>query len=461
MNSVIIIDEDKKSYSRLYFNYSNGSLDITGNKIVNNNIENITNEEIDSLKELFIPNQMNYLTDEDGYKVYIDENNLKHYKKDDQEDYYKFLQANDLGAYEYSKIDPNSFAEEKSFKVKKGKKTFLLKVKDAALLTAIIATISVSGLAIIGNDLYYDAPKQEPQSVAYEDEASISSDNYYGIFEEPSTSTYDYSVSVDEIIGLIESSNLDDNFKGYYNQSRFFEDVLEYYKGTAMEVLIRERLDGLEIKYYDPEEASDEVLLGYYNSLEPNVIYLNSGYNYEFCAAHEFVHLFQNPYCTKTFFREAMADIVSTEYFNETFNSYNNQDYLLKLLINTIGPIPIWEYTFNGDYSKIDNTFKEYLSEEDYNKLNTLLDATEFDEEFNAELEELFATLYLNMYNEPIYNNPNIFDPDGDLIKKSAYFNIDLIASKEYSVFYDTYSDNILTMFPDQRILTKNNNKTR
>lgn len=455
MNSVVIIDEDKKTYSRLFFNYSNGSLNITGNKIVNNKIENLSNEEIESLKDLFIPNQMNYLTEEDNYKVYVDENNLKHYIKNEEEDYYKFLKANDLGAYEFSKLDPNSLTDEKSYKIKKGQKTFLFKVKNAALLIAMIATISVSGLSIIANDV----PKQDLNPIAYEDEASISSENYYGIFEEPST--YDYSVSVDEVVELIESSKLNDTFKDYYNQSRFFEDVLEYYKGTAMEVLIRERLQDLEIKYYSPEEASDEVLLGYYNPLEPNVIYLNEGYNYEFCAAHEFVHLFQNPYCTKTFFRETMADIVSTEYFNEQFNSYNKQDYLLKLLINTIGPLSIWEYTFNGDYSKIDKIFKDYLSAEDYIKLNNLLDTTEFDEEFNVELEELFATLYLNMYNEPIYNNPNIFDPDGDLIRKSAYFNTDLIAEREYSVFYDTYSDSILTMFPDQKILTKSNNKTR
>ena len=57
-----------------------------------------------------------------------------------------------------------------------------------------------------------------------------------------------------------------------------------------------------------------------------------------------------------------MAEILSYEYFdNADTNSYQNEVYLIRKLMEIIGPIPLLKYNFLNDFYEIEKEVKKYL----------------------------------------------------------------------------------------------------
>jgi hypothetical protein len=119
-----------------------------------------------------------------------------------------------------------------------------------------------------------------------------------------------------------------------------------------------------------------------------------------------------------------------------------------------IGSKPIWDYSFNGDFSLIENEVKPYLSNEDY---ETFLNCLVFDYEnpdknkFKT-LEELLSKIYTAKYNKNI--------KEDSVLKYINSLNITLVRyyfNQRHSESYFTEYNNMVdvTMDLDTAIETK------
>ena len=144
--------------------------------------------------------------------------------------------------------------------------------------------------------------------------------------------------------------------------------------------------------------------------------------------AHELIHMCQETY-GYNLITEASAEIISNEYFQETYlSSYTYQVKNLKILMEIIGPYPIWYYNFTGDFSLIEEKVKPNLTAEEY---DTFLECLWFN--YNdtitiikkeESLKEILYTLYTNIYGESIFDNDiinHIITGDKTLVRN--YFN--------------------------------------
>ena len=178
-------------------------------------------------------------------------------------------------------------------------------------------------------------------------------------------------LEVKEATYLIDnSSDLSPEEKQYFKNIAFLIDVLTTAEPSRAEEL-RQRLTELGILTFTEEELNDpnkDDVMGYYNDLKNNKIHLRNYTYFDYAAAHEFVHLCQDPGCP-SYIREACAEIMAHEYFGTDLNTYYKTRKNVTYLMEIIGPKPIMECNFTGDTTSFRNAIREYLNEEDTTEL--------------------------------------------------------------------------------------------
>lgn len=256
---------------------------------------------------------------------------------------------------------------------------------------------------------------------------------------------------------LYSSKHLTEDEKAFLDNENLINDVL--FTINKNNINKRRLLYSLKNIDIHPYTDADEHTLGYYDPSRPNVInvknYTELGRIKKDTISHEYIHLLQYDYLEYNMLNEACAEIVSSEYFEDAKDSaYSDYIYLTKKLMEIIGPVPVWVYTFTGDFSLIESNVSPYF---DKNEYNAFLDCIKSDEDNSYrrhsrvdKLNTLLDTLYKRKYDDyasndkviPLLGNPNL---------KRYYFNKRLI-NRENSYYEDGKTITTVSMTMDEAI---------
>ena len=251
---------------------------------------------------------------------------------------------------------------------------------------------------------------------------------------------------------IYSSSNLTEEEKNFLYNEEFFSDVLNTIEDyNYRKFTLKRALTDVSIKKYDSEHSPYKGYLGYYNKADYNTIHIQDYTSLNKAnantLAHEFIHLWQDDNCYFSLIEESCAEIIASEYYPEfKHNAYIDQVKTIKILMEIIGPEPIWYYNFTSDFSKIEEKVKPYLTKKEYDEfLNDLYynnGKNEINKEKIESLNNIMPTLYKNIYGEDINDNEII-----SLIKNNKeltryYFN-DRLINDENSYYMDYQYEDI------------------
>jgi hypothetical protein len=370
---------------------------IIGYSLFNGTIFNITKEELEIVNSLKMGNNTLYLGKENNYDVYIDNySGLKHYFLNGKESLELFIKYNteDALLYHQEEQEKNN-ASNKVFKMKLNKKGYLI-IKQIALGCVLGLTLELG--IFTGYHLYVDYQTTHLEPLTYETIC-----NYFE-----------------------ENDRLEEYDKEILNNEKLLTDVTPYYNGTNMEYIVRTRFKNLHYSYY----KSTKSYYGYYNSLFPNVLNIKQGLNKEreyATKCHEYIHLLQ---CDTeyTYIIEACAELITYEYLDSSIDSYYSAVKNIQILMEIIGPEPIWRLNFAGDDTKLINILKENLSEEKAEQLINLLKEKPYIKNSpHKEIRLLLEELYYNKYQSNMDENIYIKCLKEDMLIDRYYFNSEKI----------------------------------
>ena len=382
-----IIKENNDNY---YINLDNNKA-ISIIKSNKNKTKCLTEEEAIYLLEILLSSSLTFKETKDKYDIYLDESNNKRYFKNNREDFKMFFNNNGINYIKY-KSEEEITNEIKRLKVKVGNRLFILLIGSILLL-------NIPDIRYKIIDTFY---KEE---IALEDTENL----------------------------ILESTYLTDEEKNYLYNGELLKDVIDI-SDNNRNYSLREKLSNIEIKTYKEDERPNTT--GYYNSLEPNVLYIRDDINktdrknYYGTLSHEFVHLLQNE-SDYLYIHEATAELISYEYYNDIIDSYSEEIKRLKVLMEIIGPKPILECNFKNTDESLEEAIKKYLVEEDANELLELFktNGEEFrDEEkekvLNAKIDKLLSTMYYNKYQKDIKDDEliNLIYQNNCTVER-CYFN--------------------------------------
>lgn len=407
MFDVIILDNKKEIY-----------LSINENKIEGFNLDNgvvsdLKEEDIKVLDLFKLSLDKTYLGKENEYDVYLDNKSLfKHYFKDGIEDVKKFCEYNGTDALLYKTSNFNKNSNEYKFKTK-DEKTIVMNYKTVCLLLAGITLIGSLSMLSINNGLV-ERLIQNNTTVTYEELKTSISNN----------------------------TDLTSEEQEVFLNEKLLNDIIPYYNGSSTAYFIEHKLQSVDIIEQDKlPKKMDENTVGWYSRLENTINIVNCEYNennesLNDTKIHEYIHLLQSKIvCLKySYIAEASAELISYEYYNSPINSYPNEINNLKILMEIVGPEPIWKLNFSGDDTDLKNIILSNLNEEDANRLLTLLgsrdeDYAKISNNIHDEMRSLLEKLYFNIYNESV--SENVFINGMYDIKDRYYFNSDLIETKQ------------------------------
>ena len=297
----------------------------------NEYIHYLTEEETKELLRLAFSSKIKYSHNENGYDIFLDTMGNKRYFRDGQEDYRLFFLNN--GESALLTVDEEKPNEKKNSTIKR------IIVNIEIGLASFLLSLSINHMIDLAELKYH---QWEYSRIPIE------------------------RIEVKEAAHLIDESpylSLDE--KQYFKNIVFLVDVLTTAEPSRAEEL-RERLTELGILTFTEDELNDpdkDDVAGYYNDLvKNNKIHLRDYTYFDYAAAHEFVHLCQDPSCPD-YIREACAEIMAHEYFGETLSSYPEARKNITYLMEIIGPQPVMECNFKGDTQSFQNAIGEYLSE--------------------------------------------------------------------------------------------------
>ena len=363
-----IIKEKDNNY---YINLNNEDKTISIIHSNRNKTKCLTEEEAIYLLEKILSSNLTYKEKYNDYDVYLDEANNKRYFKDGTEDFKMFFYNNGINYIKYKLFDKNNIS--KLFRINKEETIFVIIIGIAAIL--LIPEYRYKFIdSIYSNEITYDTAKEL----------------------------------------IMDSENLTIEDKIYLCNEDFLNDVINV-SNSNRNYSLREKLNNIKINNYEEEDKPHT--LGYYSSLEPNVIYMREDIipdnfdSYKDTLSHEFVHLLQNE-SEYLYIHEASAELLSYEYYNDKVNSYEEEVLRLRVLMEIIGPQPILECNFSENDSSFEKAIKEYLEEDDAKRLLELFKSCSddfYDQEketkINNEVDSLLSTMYFNKYNKDINND--------------------------------------------------------
>ena len=249
----------------------------------------------------------------------------------------------------------------------------------------------------------------------------------------------------EEIVEEInKSNNLTEEEKEYLCNEDFLEDILPYInKNVLTRYYFDDHIHDINIESYDEEHSWHKNSIGYYTLTTPRTLHIKDyecidDYNKD-TISHEYVHLCQMP-VNREILIEACAEIISSEYFEDTFeDTYTTEVILVRELMEIIGPEPIWYYNFTNDFSMIEESVKPYLTVMEYNDFLKFRTYSNDSREHNDEciiLQAVLEKLYKNKYGDDLQNNEIINGIKNRKNFSRYYFNDrkkDLLSSYYYN----------------------------
>ncbi len=397
-------------------------------------VEQLTNKEIfDIFKDFLLSEDNKKLPNEGKYKVYLDnKTGFKHYFHNGEESFIMFFLNNGEDATAYreeekkekkeivlndSTAKPHETTKEKSFKI--GKK--IIRSTCMALLMTIVSAFTTNELMVFRN---------EDKATHY-----LRKNDMFPFFN---YIIDNIGTSSDRLMGKINSSiYLEEDEKFFLANKEFLEDVTSYINTSGFaKSIFSYRFNDVFIDAYDNTDKEHD---GYYSWDQPNALHIAEKYvkekytNPRFwdILSHEYIHSCQvgNYFNIIT---EASAEIISYEYFDKSpTDSYSEEVYLIRKLMEVIGPEPIWRYNFVGSFDEIEKAVKPYLTELEYetflydlHRLNA--DDPEYDADEVKEKHESLNYLLDKIY-EKKYGRPSSTDSVIPYLKKERivrhYFN--------------------------------------
>ena len=297
----------------------------------------LTEEETKELLKFVFSTEINYSHNENGYEIYLDKMGNKRYFKDGKEDYGLFFLNN--GESALLSIEDEKTNEKKDSLIKR----IILNIEFGLII--FLTTLNITNIV-----RYAELKYRQPEVTQIPIER----------------------IDVKEAAYLIDDSTcLSLEEKQYFKNIVFLVDVLTTAEPSRAEEL-RERLTELGILTFTEDELNDpdkDDVAGYYNDLvKNNKIHLRDYTYFDYAAAHEFVHLCQDPSCP-SYVREACAEIMAHEYFGTYLQSYPEARKNINYLMEIIGPQPVMECNFKGETISFRLAIREYLSKEDTDDL--------------------------------------------------------------------------------------------
>lgn len=337
-----------------------------------------------------------YLTNFKQYKVYYDPStNFKHFINNKTEDYEMFFRFNGMNACYY----------------KDGKKHDIYSKLFAILGASVILTYA-GLISFVG--LKFDT------NVYYATHTSHSITGLVGMYE---NKKLDYKDAIDSI----NSSNLPDDVKVIISNESFLKLIFSYYEGSPLEYTSSLKFNDLRIQNFKEDSEENKERNGYYDSFTPNVLYSKEGQskNSETSTViHEFIHLLQAEGNSYYYLDEAVAELMTAELLDSSPVTYFGAIDNLKLLINIIGPEPIYELSFGGDDTSLNNILKSNLSSKEIITLKYYLqkngEEINNNEEIHSEIKKILYKLYKNIYGKDIEEDQNIMCVLNDNLSKNA-----------------------------------------
>ena len=140
-----------------------------------------------------------------------------------------------------------------------------------------------------------------------------------------------------------------------------------------------------------------------------NTININGKYSSDIqhdTIPHEFIHLCQDSF-EYNLISEACAEIMAYEYYDTCEDAYYAERYLVKKLMEIIGPDPVKEYCFTGCFESIEEELRKYLTNSEYNEILPLFKMKTTTTAFYNEEEENKNKGKLNDMLDMIYERKN------------------------------------------------------
>lgn len=366
------------------------------------------NQTISLFKNVF-ESKLTFKEKENDYDVYIDEAGNKRYYKDGKEDYFKLFINNGKPTIVYDDIEQ---------KVQEAKDKFefvRVVINKGIVITEFVGSVFLASVIIdsaITKTRYSNVIEWGAHKI----------DNLKGELTAGEMNSY---------ITKTDDKNLDNNDRNYLANDNLFNDVLDYADPSRYYIL-RKKMKDINVRYFDEsdEEKNERGVVGYYSLERINTLNLKNDSEevFDYAIGHEFIHLLQddNNYY---YIREACAEIMQYEYYNQDITAYVDQVLRVYKLMEIIGPTPVIECNFKGDTSTFENTIISNLGEEDGNRLLELFKNSpcynqDTIDDVNKEIDELLSKMYTNVYGSDI-NDDSLFKYlDVDHIKFKAYDRI-------------------------------------
>ena len=218
-------------------------------------------------------------------------------------------------------------------------------------------------------------------------------------------------VTLDDVNEKIYSSNLIDDQKDYLYNEQFFNDILPYVNSNQVSKFkLDKKLNNVNINIYGWDWFGKFAeVAGYYYPLTYNTININGKYSSDIqhdTIPHEFIHLCQDSF-EYNLISEACAEIMAYEYYDTCEDAYYAERYLVKKLMEIIGPDPVKEYCFTGCFESIEEELRKYLTNSEYNEILPLFKMKTTTTAFYNEEEENKNKGKLNDMLDMIYERKN------------------------------------------------------
>ena len=421
METIIIDEIDKRTYINI------DRKKVMGNTFYSNGrIEPITNQTFSIFKAFILSSNKRELPMEGKYKVFLDNNTgFKHYFLDGKENYTMLFLNNGESSGIPKKKDKktiNNLLSRKglSDRVEKLEKKFtigqrIIHCTCRGLLNALLLVFLANSLIVVSNPY------------AYKDLGPYPAISYVtGV-----NKTY----TADELIERIMSSkNLEREDQLYLANRDFLEDIMPYVNCSNLaKYEYSFKFNNISINVLPQNDDYIGIYFPFFGSSIINVTtdVISDDQQYNDTVAHEFIHLCQTGLIFNVL-TESTAELLSSEYFEDAYATvYNNDTYLVRKLMEMIGPKPILKYVISGDFSEIEKAVMPYLSFGDYLLFRTsLVRPTKGSIFYNKEivdakfdtLNSLLDKIYLAKYGKESSEDPVIpYLDEGNLVR--YYFN--------------------------------------
>ena len=123
---------------------------------------------------------------------------------------------------------------------------------------------------------------------------------------------------------------------------------------------------------------------------------------------YEYIHLLQAN-CDYSILTDGSAEIICEEFFDQLKVSYPLEVRYTKILMEIIGPEPIWRYNFEENSQALEEAIKPYLEDGEYKTLMQILNTNmEVFPNHLENLNNLLKKLYYNKYGRAIYEDDHL-----------------------------------------------------